>query len=66
MILRETKRVLYYLLIITFYLTSEVGMVIGITHFFLGLAFPKYSMSRVVMAMVDVRKRKFDLKKDRS
>lgn len=53
---KEIKRIIIYLFLLMFYASSEFGMVVGILHFFIGFIIPKYSMSKVIMYMVELLK----------
>ncbi len=55
MVSKELKRILIYFCFLFIYLSSFVGMVIGITHFFVGLKNPKLGLSRIILYIVDYK-----------
>jgi len=49
----ELKRALFFLLIMAFYFTTEIGLVIGLLHLILILVNPKkFGMSRIMLKLV--------------
>lgn len=55
--IREILRIILFLSIIAFYLTTKIGLVIGLVHLFLVFRYPqKYGMSRILVAIIERQK----------
>ncbi len=54
---KEVWRILLFLLIVCFYLSSRIGLTIGVIHLLLALRFPQLRMSRLLIRIIDRKKR---------
>lgn len=54
---KEVWRIVLFLLIIYFYLSSKIGLTIGVIHLLLALRFPELRMSRLLIRILDRKKR---------
>lgn len=51
---KEVIRCVLFLLIVIFYLTTKIGVLIGLVHLFLVFRYPqKYGMSKILLAIFD-------------
>ncbi len=53
---KEVWRVLLFLLILSFYLSSKIGLTIGFVHLLLEWRFPQLRMSRLLIKILDKKR----------